>query len=68
MSNTHRKLVLREQYRKSEKCVRLIRQRIFDYPEHKEAQATRCIEYLKQRMFRDYDEYDTFKHWMYACE
>ena len=36
----------------SEIALRRIRQRIFDYPPHKEAQADRVLRYLKARMMR----------------
>lgn len=36
----------------SEQAVRRMRQRIFNYPEHKEAQADRVLRYLKARMLR----------------
>lgn len=36
----------------SETALRRIRQRIFDYPEHKEEQAMRVLDYLKARMIR----------------
>jgi len=39
-------------YAKSEKAVRAIRQKIFDYPVEKEDQAGRVLDYLKKRMFR----------------
>lgn len=37
----------------SEQALRRMRQRIFDYPEHKEAQAQRVLLYLKHRMMRN---------------
>ena len=37
----------------SEQALRRIRQRIFDYPEDKEAQADRVLAYLKKRMLRN---------------
>ena len=36
----------------SEQALRRIRQRIFDYPPEKEAQADRVLLYLKARMMR----------------
>lgn len=36
----------------SEQALRRIRQRIFDYPESKEAQADRVLHYLKARYLR----------------
>jgi hypothetical protein len=37
----------------SEKALRRMRQRIFDYPKHKQDQADRVLVYLKARMMRE---------------
>lgn len=59
-------------YKESERALRRMRQRIFDYDGTKsEAKAARVLAYLKKRKLRQ-PEYrnppDRFKHWMYACE
>ncbi len=41
------------QYANSARALRRIRQRIFDYPDNKEAQADRVLAYLKRRSLRD---------------
>ena len=41
----------------SETALRRIRQRIFDYPPHKEDQADRVLQYLKARMLRYREKY-----------
>lgn len=43
----------------SEIALRKIRQKIFDYPEHKEEQAMRVLTYLKKRMIRERDKMRT---------
>jgi hypothetical protein len=40
-------------YQRSTAALRRIRQKIFDYPEHKEAQANRVLGHLKTRKLRD---------------
>ena len=40
-------------YANSARALRRIRQRIFDYPDNKEAQADRVLAYLKMRSLRD---------------
>jgi hypothetical protein len=37
----------------AEKAVRTMRQKIFDYADDKEEQASRILSYLKVRMFRE---------------
>ena len=41
------------QYANSARALRQIRQRIFNYPDHKEEQADRVLAYLKMRSLRD---------------
>ena len=41
------------QYQKSALALRSMRQRIFDYPQPKEQQASRVLHYLKCRSLRD---------------
>jgi len=36
----------------SEQALRRMRQRIFDYPEHKQEQADRVLRYIKARFLR----------------
>jgi len=40
-------------YQNSQRALRRIRQKIFSYPEHREAQASRVLHYLKARYLRD---------------
>jgi hypothetical protein len=40
-------------YESSKRALRRIRSKIFDYPEHREAQASRVLHYLKARHLRD---------------
>ena len=44
------------QYQKSALALRSMRQRIVDYPQPKERQASRVLHYLKCRSLRDRDK------------
>lgn len=44
------------QYQKSALALRRMRQRIFDYPQPRERQAGRVLNYLKCRSLRDRDK------------
>ena len=59
---------INNKYELSEKSLRVIRQRIFDYPEHLEDKADRVLRYLKKRMLRMYIQESSNYHWMYAAE
>lgn len=43
----------KRKYNKSERALRRLRGIIFDYPEHREAQASNVLHYLKARHLRD---------------
>lgn len=50
----------------AEGVIRRLRQRMFDYTEVKQDQATRIIVKLKRRIGYKSNRRDY--HWMYACE